>query len=434
MSQLFTKKQSLSLLEKALDATSLPYASAWASSSHHVLTRFAADTLTQNVARSHQSLSLEVAKGSKHGSTSTNKTSAASLKDLAHSAELAARFAPKDPEYVLPAKAQPLEEPSSYSPCFTWLDPEQRAETAAKIIAMGRKKGLRVSGVVSMARYSRSLKTSQGFEGYQRSSEALCSVSMEGKNGSGWAEQVSLFPEKLHPMEVAEEAMTVCLQAQRPREIAPGEYPVIFSTQAVASLLAYLVWQMNAREADEKRSCFTGKTGKRIGNASIHLRSQPLHTETPGISFNGEGVPARDSSWIEGGVLKNLPYSRYWAKKKKVRNFTFPSNLIMDSGHGSMDDLIAGTDRALLVTRLWYIRMVEPMSLTLTGLTRDGTFWVEKGQIKRPVRNLRFNDSPLRLLSLVDQMGSPCPVGAPIPAFLPPLLVKSFRFTSVATK
>jgi len=285
-----------------------------------------------------------------------------------------------------------------------------------------------------MLRESRGMKTSKGFEGYQRISEALCSVSMEGQDGSGWAEQISSFPETLDPIDVAQRAMNICLHAQRPKEIQPGDYPVILAPEAVASLFAYWVWQMDAREADEKRSCFSGRMGQRIGDVRVHLHSQPLHAEAPGSSFNAEGIPARDCSWIDRGVLKNLSFSRFWARKKGVRRFTFPCNLILDGGDGALEDLLQGVSRGIFITRLWYIRMVEPMSLTLTGLTRDGTFWVERGKPVKPIRNLRFNDSPLRLLSQIEQMGAPCRVQAPLPACFPPLSLKSFRFTSLATK
>lgn len=197
-----------------------------------------------------------------------------------------------------------------------------------------------------------------------------------------------------------------------------------------------------ARPADEGRSAFAapeGKTrlGERIFDPRVNVYADPAHPLIPSSPIGPGGYPARKADFVREGVLKNLIYSRFWAKKQKASPGPFLSNIVIDGSDTPLAKLISTTERGVLVTRLWYIRMVDPQQALFTGLTRDGLFWIEDGEIRHPLKNLRFNESPYRLLQEVDALGQTQPVVAgerysDFRMLLPAMRVKSFRFTSVS--
>lgn len=171
------------------------------------------------------------------------------------------------------------------------------------------------------------------------------------------------------------------------------------------------------------------KLGEKIVDERVNISSDPLHTEVPTGTWNGEGMPLKKTSWIENGVVKNLAYGRFWAKEKGVDPVPFPPNVIMEGGDASLDDLIKSTKKGILVTRLWYIRGVDPQTLLFTGLTRDGTFYIENGQIKHPVKNFRFNESPIIMLNNLETLGQQVRIDGNL---IPYMKIRDFTFTSLS--
>ena len=171
------------------------------------------------------------------------------------------------------------------------------------------------------------------------------------------------------------------------------------------------------------------KIGEKIVDERVNIYSDPLNPEVPTATWNGQGQPLKRTSWIENGVVKNLAYDRFWAKEKGVEPVPFPSNGIMAGGDASLEDLIKSTKKGILVTRLWYIRSVDPQTLLHTGLTRDGTFYIENGEIKYPVKNFRFNESPIIMLNNLEALGKQVRINGNL---IPYMKVRDFTFTSLS--
>jgi predicted Zn-dependent protease len=189
------------------------------------------------------------------------------------------------------------------------------------------------------------------------------------------------------------------------RSVPPGKYTVILEPQAVAEMLSFLVGAMNRRATDEGRSYFTGKVGQKLFADSVSLKSDPFDPLTPGAPFDHEGFALAPHAWIDSGVAKDFFVSRYWAQRKSIEpSGTHRVYRLSGGTAGSTEELIRGTKRGLLVTRFWYNRMLEPQSVMITGLTRDGLFLVEDGKITGPVTNFRYNESPVNVLRTVDAM------------------------------
>ena len=213
---------------------------------------------------------------------------------------------------------------------------------------------------------------------------------------------------------------------------------MILEPQAVADLLGFLTGNLDARTADEGRSAFSGKDGKtRVGeklfNERLTIYSDPMHPEMPAAPSTAEGIPASRLSIVKTGVLENLQYSRYWAQEQKREPTAGPVNYIIEGSQPALstDEMIKGMDRGLLISRFWYVRLVDPRTIALTGLTRDGLWWIEKGRISHPVRNLRFNQSVLAMLAPwnVEAIGAPQRLS---PLMVPALKLAAFSFTSAS--
>jgi predicted Zn-dependent protease len=224
------------------------------------------------------------------------------------------------------------------------------------------------------------------------------------------------------------------------KAIEPGKYTVILEPAAGIVLLEQLYGGLDARSADEGRSFLSKagggtKLGEKLVDERVNIYSDPQDPRLPGSTWNGDGRPQEKMSWIEKGVVKNLAYSRYWAQKKGVKAIPFPGPVIMEGGTASLEELIKSTEKGILVTRLWYIRPVDPQTLLYTGLTRDGTFYIENGQIKFPIKNFRFNESPVIMLNNLDTLGRTertMSVESNQSCLIPPMKIKEFTFTSLS--
>jgi len=382
--------------------------------------------------------------GSRSGTTSVNQIDDASLEAAVRRAESMARLAPEDSEHM------PALTPQKYETIERAYD----ADTAARggeALPVGVKACLEqaasakvvAAGFAETRAHSAALANSVGLFGYHRSTGAYLSQTSrtpDGK-GSGWACSSSRRVGDIDFAAVAATASRKALGSVSPRLRAPGSYETILEPACVATMVQLALGAMDARSADEGRSYFSkpdggSRMGERIVAPGVHLYSDPHDSRAPGAPWGAGGLPQQRVDWINDGVLTALQRSRFWASKHGGLPVPPPSNMLMDGGTGSIDDLIASTKRGVLVTSLWYVRALDPRSLRFTGLTRDGVFWIEDGRIAYPVTNFRWNDSPVEVLKKVVAMSTPVQV-PPRPSrtattVVPALKVESFHFSSVS--
>jgi len=284
---------------------------------------------------------------------------------------------------------------------------------------------------------------SNGLFAYNLGSSVTFSSTVRTKDGTGSSKVMKDYVDvrNLDFEKLSDQVISKCIRSAHPAELKPGKYTVILEPAATADLIANLTYFMDARAADEGRSFFSRKgggnlIGERVCSGSVNIYSDPSDLNAPSITFNPEGMPRRNIKWIEDGVLRSLVRERFWAEKTSQPAVPSPSNVIMKGTEISLEDMIAGSDYAILVTRFWYIRTVDPQTILLTGLTRDGVFEIVNGEISRPLKNFRFNESPINVLNNVLQIGkaekaSGSETGG-LQLSVPPLKVKDFNFSSLS--
>ncbi len=405
--------------------------------------RFAANTVTTSGHSDDLDVNYTAYVGRRRASASANQTDDATLKHIVEQAERLARLAPEDPEHM------PLLGPQQYQPSRGYvaatanLSPKERSDAAGRALRTAVDKKLVGAGFYRNGGGFTALANSKGLFAYAMRSDATFTMSARTPDGtgSGYGAANSHDASRLDTATVAATATQKAAASAAARELPPGTYTVVLEPQAVADLLGNIAFAMNARPADEGRSVFAAPGGKnRIGEKMfapvVNLWSDPQDSTVPGAPFTEGGLPSRRLQFVRQGVLETLVYNRFWAQKQGKEPTGMPTNLLMEGGKNSLADLIAATDRGLLVTRFWYIRAVNPQTLLYTGLTRDGVFYIEKGKVQHAVRNFRFNESPVEMLKQVEMLGPQKRVVSSeqgrFAMLLPAMKVKAFRFTSLS--
>jgi predicted Zn-dependent protease len=411
--------------------------------------RFAANAFTTAGRREDASVSLTVWVGGRKATASTNELEDASLSALAKEAEQAAAVSPADREYVPSPGPQEYPSVGGYVESTAAVSVARRAQAVSDIIGACEKERVLGAGYHDTQASASARATKNGDSGYHRASEVGLSVTARTADGSGsgYFNRDHYDAARLDTARIAREAIGRALRSREPRPLDPGVYTVVLEPQAVADLVGLLRLAFDARSADEGRSAFSapaGRTrvGEKILDERLSVHSDPWHPEVPGAPFTPAGVPARKMHLVRAGVLETLVYTRFWARQKNKEATPGPVNAIMEGAGtaASLDEMIADTRRGLLVSRFWYLRPTDPRTVSYTGLTRDGLFWIQDGKVAHPVRNLRFNQSILQMLApgKVDMIGVPERVSrsegggffGAVPLLFPALKVKEFRFTS----
>jgi len=412
------------------------------------LTRFANNEITQNLAISDVTLVVEAAFGKRIGQASTNMLDDKSLKEVVGRAELLARASKVNPEYMPSLPPQEYEKIEAHFPETADFGPRLRAERIKETVEPFVRCGLITSGTFASGEAFSAIATSFGLFAYHKWTSSEFSITARTADGSGASRASQSDVRRIGDLDtgaLGDEARKRALASQNPTELPPGDYTVVLEPEAVAELLSFLFTSFDARSADEGRSFMSdrpkgeackgrktggNKLGQKIVGENIQIRSQPGHSLILARPFSSDGLAAREITWIEKGVAKNLSYSRYWAKEKNKEPIGPPASLVMEGGEDAIEDLIKSTQRGVLVTRLWYIRFVDPNEMLLTGLTRDGTFLIENGEITKPIKNFRFNESPVTLLRNVERMTAPKKVGG---SLVPAVKAGNFTFTSISS-
>jgi predicted Zn-dependent protease len=342
--------------------------------------------------------------GRRHASASTNRTDASSLESLVDRAIQMMKLAPEDPEWMPVLGAQSFARVSAaWDEESAHLSSDARARAVRASIDLCEKSGVVGAGFHQSAHRRELLCSSAGFSGAHAWTNVSYTMTARTPDaaGSGWAGGHETRAADLDADAIARRAIDKAVRSQKPRALEPGRYTVVLEPDAVGDLLSFLIEALGAREADEGRSFFSKrKIGDKLFGGEVTLKSDPTDPATPASPFDEDGVPLEPITWIDKGVLRALSYTRYWASKQNTKpTGTHAAYHLLGGSAEDTSALVKKVDKGLLVTRFWYTRWVDPRTLLVTGLTRDGIFWIERGEIAYPVNNFRFNESPAKMLS-----------------------------------
>jgi predicted Zn-dependent protease len=405
--------------------------------------RFARNSVSTAGLNEDRRLVVTVAYGKRQGTASVNEFDDKSLEQAVRRAEDTARLAPENPEYVPVPGKQEFKGTGEYFASTAAIDPDFRAEVASHAILAGRKNKLVTAGFFTDTTGFETIANSKGLFGHREFTglDFTCTARTEDGRGSGWVTRSAGDAKRFDAREAAEVAMEKALRSVDAKALEPGRYTVILEPAATSELLGRMFGAFGARQADEGRSFLAKKgggnrLGEKLFDEQINVWSDPWDKDVPVSPWDTQSMLARQRrDLIKDGKVANLEYSRYWAQKNGLAPTARAGNMIMAGGSKSLEELIASTKKGVVVTRTWYIRMVDPQSLLLTGLTRDGTFYVENGKIKYPIKNFRFNESPVAMLNNVEELGKPVIIGPDEVAYqmvIPPMRIRDFNFTSLS--
>jgi predicted Zn-dependent protease len=449
----WTQEQARALADKILAMSKAPACEVSMSLRTLGHTRFAANDVTTAGMSENLSITITSIDGGRSGMITADTTEDAGLREAVARSEGLLATARPSAEAVEPLGPQQYLSIAGYDDATADASPMVRSRGVKAALERARGRGLDASGFFETGARWSAIANSKGNFGFHRSTSASYSATMRTSDGtgSGYAEVDAPRLADVDAAALAERAAVKAETSAQPRDLPPGKYPVILEPHAVADLLSGMIFSFDSRSAEEGRSYFSKpgggtRLGEKVFAEIVTLRSDPTDPRVPGSPWAGSGerfggfggggaggLPSRKTTWIENGVVRNLTCDRYWAKKNGREPLPYSGSLIMEGGAGTLEDLIAHTDRALLVTRFWYIRAVNPREALYTGLTRDGVWLVEKGKIVHPVNNFRFNDGPLNLLKNVDAMSASVAAGSggfSGSMVLPAIRAREFIFTS----
>lgn len=436
---LLGKDEASSLVESTIKQSQAEGVFVSLNASESALSRFSENQISQNISRNRFTLTITSYFGKRSASASTTEINSYAITETIRRSEELARIAPEDPEWV------PLLEPQEYDPRLPAFDentvnlsPLARGEIVQRVTKLAEEAGVEGSGTLSTKAFVDVIGNSRGLKAGDRGTEADFSFTARIQDGSSWGERTAFAIASLPIESMTEELIERAFSSRHPREVSPGEYPVIFNPAAFADLLGWTIWNLDGRAADEGRSFMsrTDEAGKPAGNRVgeqifsplVQVQRNPAHPLLQLGTCFGDGLSNRYMEVIKDGIPQTLSYSRYWAEQqgKEPTGNLFP--IVMTGSDQSLADLIAQTERGILVSRAWYVRYINPRTLEVTGMTRDGTFWIEDGQIAYPIKNLRFNQSLPDMLRDVDALTKVERFGNSI---VPGVRVKAFNFSSV---
>ncbi|MHC4973835.1 MAG: TldD/PmbA family protein [Planctomycetota bacterium] len=394
--------------------------------------RFANNQIVQHVNTYRHELKVNVAIDGRSGSSATTELSPRAIAAAVARAQEIARVSPPDPEHLPPLPAQEYPERETFSPETAAAGPPRLIKDAREAIRICQAAELEGAGIVSAYAAASGVAASTGLFAHEHHTRAEFSLTATGADSSGWVKNANRNIDRLGVVDRAHKAVDKAKRSAKPKEIPAGRYTVILEPAAVAGLLGPVSWAADAKAYYRGTSALSGKLGQQVIDPRLTLRNDPRHPELLGRGFSSAGLPSDEATWIEKGVLRRIDHDRFTAREKGVE----PS-YALDAPHlvaeDPTDDLLAGTERGIYVTNFWYIRFVNPTDLTLTGMTRDGTFLVEDGAITAGLINFRWHESPLRAFNQVEACGKPTDAITMerTKMWLPPMKIRDFNFSSV---
>ena len=411
---------------------------------NQALTRFANNTIHQHMAEQGLVVSIRTAVDGRTARVTTNRVEEDALRAAVEDCVSLASHQPRDSKLLPMPGKQKYRAVRRFHAGTSALTADERARAVKCACQLAEKQGQVAAGIFSSGQSQSVLVNSRGVSAAYRQTQAAFSVTMQQGSAASWAKANAGDVGLIDPLRLARTASEKASRAQNPAELSPGKFTVILEPAAVLDLVGFLFYDFAATAVADKRSCLSGRLGKAIFGKYITITDDAYHHDQMGAPYDGEGMPRQRVLLVDGGVVKNLVYSRRSAKQAGTRTtghgFALPNdygeaplNLVVAGGNTSVEEMIASTDRGLLVTRFWYIREVDPYEKIMTGMTRDGLFLVEKGKIAQAARNFRFNQSVLEMLRNVEFLG-PARRATGEEAFemvVPPMKIREFHFSEV---
>ena len=446
MADYFTEAEARDLCDQILARSTADAAAVTVSSGLDGFTRFARNEIATSgeVLRAEARVTSRI--GDRSASVRWNDLGSAAIQQAVSRSDELARIAPEDPESLLLLGPQEYVQNEAFFVATEELDAERRADAVLAVTEPAAAADLVAAGFLEWTVGSRAVANTNGLFAYHNSTAASYTTTIRTPDGtgSGWAGTThNDWMSMVSPADLAAQAIEKTQASQEAEEVAPGRFTVVLEPTAVGNLISLMRTAFDARVADEGRSFFSqpgggNKAGEVVMDERLTLLSDPADPDLLTCPFASDGWPLSRTVWIEDGVLTNLAYSRYWARQQSRDPVAVGGGMKLTGGDGTTADLIGTVERGILVTRFWYIRPVDQRRLLYTGITRDGTFLIEGGQVTRPVKNLRFNESLMSMLNKVEAIGTAVRIvaseagGIGDPVVVPPLVVQDFHFTSVS--
>ena len=408
------------------------------------LTRFANNEIHQNVAERSNHISVRVLTDHRTARATTNRLDDASIEHAVAEAVAIARCLDPDPALLPLFEPEPVTALDRYFESTAECPPEERAGIVAEAIRVVEGAGQTAAGIYATDSVVETIINSRGVFASHRETTARFSITAMAADSSGWAKASATDRAAFDPVALARSASLKAARSANPREIEPGKYTVILEPAAVSDLVGQMFADFSGTSIEDQRSFLTGRMGKKLFGENITILDDVYHPLQAGSPYDGEGVPRRRLTLVEAGIPTEVAWSRQTAARNETKPTghgfpvpneigEMPANIVIRGGGSTLDRMIAGTERGILVTRLWYIREVDPFEKIMTGMTRDGTFLLEDGRVAGGIRNFRFNQSLIELLNNVEEMGAEERVSGEeaIDMVAPPMKVRDFTFAEV---
>ncbi|HTV66121.1 MAG TPA: TldD/PmbA family protein [Bryocella sp.] len=433
--------------------------------SHSALTRFANNTIHQNIEEESQQISVRVSFGGRTARATTNKYDDESLRRVVQSAEALAKVQQDDPDLPPMPSAQEVAANAAeagatpvqrYFERTAALTPQDRAAGVAQMVDVAKRHALTCAGIFSSAHFVEGIVNSRGVSDWYEQTLAEVSITMLGDTSSGWQKANSPDAAQLDAARMAEIASEKTIASKNPIELSPGKYTVVLEPSAVLDAVGFMFWDFGGAALLEQRSFLNDRVGTQLFGTNITVWDDAYHPLQAGVTFDGEGMKRHRVQLIEKGVVRAVTYARASAAEMRRSELAGKVGPIAVTGHGfslpneigeaplnivfsgpasgqaqTVEQMIASTERGILVTRLWYIREVDPYEKILTGMTRDGTFLIEDGALRGGIRNFRFNESLIHMLQNVEAMGEPVRASGEesMDMVVPAMKIRDFNFT-----
>jgi predicted Zn-dependent protease len=437
-----TSQQARALMEKALHLSKADACEVNINANAGGNIRFARNTVNTAGYTQDTQLVIQSNFGKRSGTVTLNEFDDAAIERAVRRSEELAHLAPEDDEFTPPMGQQQYVTTQAFFDTMAGITPEFRTTVAANSINPSKAKDCTAAGFLQDGSQWQAMQNTAGLFAYHRQTGANFSLTVRTNDGtgSGYVTREANDLKKFDIDSASQIAIEKAAASRDARAIEPGKYTVILEPEAGINLLANLIFNLDGRGADEGRTFLAKagggtKIGEKMLDERVHIWSDPAHPDVPQSPWQTDGRPFEKTDWVAGGAIQNVFYSRYWAQKKGVKATPFPPNLIMDGGTATTEELIRDTAKGVLVTRTWYIRSVDPQTVLVTGLTRDGTFYIENGQIKYAIKNFRFNESPIIMFNNLDALGKQQRVSgsdAGITTMMPVLRIRDFNFSSLS--